>query len=136
MNTIGERLREERERFGLNQTLFSQFGGVQRRAQINYEQNERVPDATYLAAIASMGADVLYILTGMRSENTAFTPTELAYLRNCRALPTNEAKDAGLKMLVSLREAYGIKWWDEGAEKPKFDTPKFIEPDHPNGANK
>lgn len=131
MSTIGKRLREERDRFGLNQEFFAKFGGVQRRAQINYEQDERVPDAAYLAAIASMGADVLYILTGMRNENTAFSPTELAYLRNCRALPTPEAKDAGLKMLVSLREAYGVKWYDEKAEQPKLETPKFLAPDAP-----
>lgn len=110
MSTIGERLREERERFGFNQTLFAQWGGVQKRSQLNYEQDARQPDAAYLAAIAHMGADVLYILTGMRHENTAVNPTELAYLRNCRALPTAAARDAGLQMLVSLREAYGIKW--------------------------
>lgn len=129
MSTIGERLREERERFGLNQTFFAQFGGVQKHSQINYESNKRAPDATYLAAIASMGADVLYILTGMRGENTAFNLTELAYLRNCRALPTPEAKDAGLKMLVSLREAYGIKWGSEVPKQPE--TPRFLDSSDP-----
>ncbi|MFA7269846.1 MAG: hypothetical protein WC073_10920 [Sterolibacterium sp.] len=110
MNTIGERLREERERFGMNQTVFGSLGGVQKQAQLKYEKDDRAPDAAYLAAIAQGGVDVLYIITGMRGENTATTPTELAYLRNCRALPTPEARDAGLKMLVLLREAYGVKF--------------------------
>ncbi|MDD2721647.1 MAG: helix-turn-helix transcriptional regulator [Gallionella sp.] len=130
MSTIGCRLREERERFGLNQTDFGAFGGVQKQAQLKYEKDERQPDAAYLAAIASMGADVLYILTGMRNENTAFSPTELAYLRNCRALPTSEARDAGLKMIVSLREAYGIKWGSEESKQPE--TPRFLNPSDPS----
>ena len=33
-----------------------------------YEAGERSPDAAYLAAIAAAGADVLYILTGERSQ--------------------------------------------------------------------
>lgn len=66
MNT-GDRLRSERERLGLNQTEFGQLGGVKKLAQINYEKGDRQPDATYLAAIAAAGADVLYIVTGRHS---------------------------------------------------------------------
>jgi transcriptional regulator with XRE-family HTH domain len=60
------RLREERERLGFTQEAFAVLGGVQKRAQINYEKGERHPDSAYLAAIAAAGADVLYILTGQR----------------------------------------------------------------------
>ncbi|MFV9534148.1 helix-turn-helix domain-containing protein [Pseudomonas aeruginosa] len=67
MSTIGERLREERERKGMNQSSFAEVGGVQKRAQINYEKDERHPDAAYLAAIAAAGVDVLYVLTGQRA---------------------------------------------------------------------
>ena len=62
--TFGERLREERERLGLSQTAFAEAGGVQKRAQINYEKADRLPDAAYLAAIAAIGVDVLYVITG------------------------------------------------------------------------
>ena len=62
------RLREERERLGFSQEAFGVVGGVQKRAQINYEKGERHPDSAYLAAIAAAGADVLYILTGQRSQ--------------------------------------------------------------------
>ena len=62
------RLREERERLGFSQEAFGVLGGVQKRAQINYEKGERHPDSAYLAAIAAAGADVLYILTGQRSQ--------------------------------------------------------------------
>lgn len=62
MSTIGERIREERERKGLNQTDFGRIGGVTKKTQGNYEANIRAPAASYLAAIAEEGVDVLYIL--------------------------------------------------------------------------
>lgn len=67
MATTGERLREERQRLGMNQTDFGVIGGVTRDAQSNYEASRRHPDALYLSAIAAVGADVGYILTGVRS---------------------------------------------------------------------
>lgn len=66
LSTVGERLREERDRLDLSQTAFAELGGVQKRAQINYEKDERHPDAGYLAAIAAANVDVLYVLTGKR----------------------------------------------------------------------
>jgi transcriptional regulator with XRE-family HTH domain len=106
--SIGARLREERERLGLNQTAFGEIGRVTKKTQVLYESSERAPDANYLAAIAVASVDVLYILTGIRATNTAATPTELAYLRNCRALTRVSAQQRGLDMLVYLREAYGV----------------------------
>ncbi|MGV4733187.1 helix-turn-helix domain-containing protein [Burkholderia pseudomallei] len=66
MNTIGSRLREERLRLGLSQDEFAAVGGVARRAQSNYESDERSPDAKYLTAVAGLGVDVLFILLGRR----------------------------------------------------------------------
>lgn len=66
MSTIGERLREERDRLGLSQTAFAELGGAGKHSQINYEADRRKPDATYLAALAQAGADITYILTGHR----------------------------------------------------------------------
>lgn len=102
MNTIGERLKVERERLSLNQTAFGELGGVKKLAQINYENNIRLPDAGYLSAIASAGADVLFIITGSRYENIASTPLELAFLRNCRAFKDNEARKMALNALVAM----------------------------------
>lgn len=86
MSTVGERLREERDRLGMNQTAFAAQGGVQKRAQINYEANERKPDTAYLEAIAKVGADVQYIVTGARS-GAALTGDEQALLALFRAAP-------------------------------------------------
>ncbi|HBP5712234.1 TPA: XRE family transcriptional regulator [Pseudomonas aeruginosa] len=63
---IGDRLREERERLGFTQPAFGAIGGVQKLAQLKYEKGERLPGADYLAAVAKVGADVQYIVTGER----------------------------------------------------------------------
>lgn len=68
LDDIGQRIRAERERVGLSQTELGAVGGVQKNAQHNYEGGKRAPDATYLASIARVGCDILYILTGERSE--------------------------------------------------------------------
>lgn len=109
MSTIGERLKEERERLSLNQTAFGEIGGVKKLAQINYEKNERSPDAPYLQAIAALGADVLYIITGERAENVATSPIEMSYLRICRALPDQNARMAGNAALIGILSAYGAQ---------------------------
>lgn len=66
---IGERLREEREKIGYSQEKLGAIGGVQKRAQINYEAGERQPDAAYLRGVAQVGIDVQYVLLGVRSAN-------------------------------------------------------------------
>jgi len=64
---IGERLREERKRLAMDQATFGAIGGVKALAQHTYESGKRSPDAKYLEAVAAAGADVLYIVTGVRS---------------------------------------------------------------------
>lgn len=60
------------------------MGGVRKQAQLNYEKGERCPDSNYLAAVATAGVDVAYVLTGMRAQNAAATPAEVALLDNYR----------------------------------------------------
>ncbi|WP_176042657.1 helix-turn-helix domain-containing protein [Burkholderia stabilis] len=62
-----DRLREERVRLGYNQTDFSAVAGTTQRSQTVYETGKRSPDLAYLAAIATIGADVQYIATGTRT---------------------------------------------------------------------
>lgn len=63
---FGARLRSERELMLLSQEALGAAGGVKKNAQHNYETGKRLPDASYLAAIAAAGVDVLYVLTGER----------------------------------------------------------------------
>lgn len=66
---IFERLREERERLGKTQEELAAIAGVTRRPYMEWEKGTGPsPTAVQLAAIAAAGADVLYILTGQRSQ--------------------------------------------------------------------
>jgi len=70
--SIGSRLLEVRESMGKTQSDFAAIAvaaevpGATRQSQAKYEKGITTPSATYLAAIAAAGADVLYIVTGSR----------------------------------------------------------------------
>ncbi|MGE4314576.1 XRE family transcriptional regulator [Acinetobacter sp.] len=63
--TIGQRLREERERLGYTQPAFAELASTTKKSQIDYEKDLTQPKAGYLASIASVGADISYIVTGI-----------------------------------------------------------------------
>jgi len=48
--------------------------GVKRITQINYETGKSSPDSEYLRKIAELGADVNYILTGVRMAKPEIEP--------------------------------------------------------------
>ena len=73
--SIGERLRAERLRLNMSQPAFGEIGCVTKKTQMLYENGDRFPDAKYLAAIAAVGVDVLYILTGQRGATTPLSTT-------------------------------------------------------------
>ncbi|VWD35655.1 helix-turn-helix domain-containing protein [Burkholderia contaminans] len=86
MGDFSERLKEERQRLGLNQEGFAALGGVQKQAQFNYEKGVRKPDSDYLVALAGHGVDVLYVLTGRRSDSSPLLPDETELLSGFRQL--------------------------------------------------
>jgi transcriptional regulator with XRE-family HTH domain len=95
MSEIGGRIKEERIRLKRNQQEFAAFGGVARNAQSNYEKGERVPDAEYLTGISKSGADVNYILTGIRMNTLGsedLNKEETALLDNFRHLGIEDQK--------------------------------------------
>lgn len=65
---IGKRLREERERLGMSQPAFAAVVGTTKQTLFSWESGKTAPDGFQLAAFATAGADVLYILTGQRSK--------------------------------------------------------------------
>ncbi|MBD9676260.1 helix-turn-helix transcriptional regulator [Pseudomonas sp. PDM18] len=89
---IGERLKEERERLGYIQTDFAALAGASKNSQYNYEKGERCPDAAYLAAVAAVGVDVLYVVTGTRTPlpSSSLTPEEGLVLEQYRSLPDQD----------------------------------------------
>ncbi|EAT5343357.1 MULTISPECIES: helix-turn-helix domain-containing protein [Citrobacter] len=82
----GERLKEERLRLGLSQAALGEIGGVRKQAQLNYEKGERNPDSAYLSAIAKFGADIQFIVTGIRSAES-LSPDEKELINLFRQAP-------------------------------------------------
>lgn len=99
MDSIGDRIREERERLRLKQDEL----GVAPKTQRFYESGERCPDSDYLRAFAERGADVLYILTGKRAAGL-LQPDEAVLLDNYRAI-----SDERKHNLVDVAEALSCK---------------------------
>lgn len=101
MRSIGEILKEERQRLGMNQEDFAAVAGLKRRAQTLYEQDERAPDALYLRALAGIGVDVHYILTGERLQS-AVTLDERELLDGYRSMDVR-GKAGVLGMIGGMR---------------------------------
>lgn len=106
MATIGERLRAERVRLKYSQEAFGDAAGVGKHSQIRYEKGERSPDGDYLAAIALLKADVLYIITGHRQPYLAEEDLRDTYLTPARRLAGDIAgmniKDEDAELLLTL----------------------------------
>ncbi|ATD60400.1 MAG: helix-turn-helix domain-containing protein [Janthinobacterium svalbardensis] len=101
MRSIGEILKEERQRLGMNQEDFAAVAGLKRRAQTLYEQDERAPDALYLRALAGIGVDVHYILTGEKLQS-AVTSDERELLDGYRSMDVR-GKAGVLGMIGGMR---------------------------------
>lgn len=86
MSTLGERLKNEREKLGLSQEQLGAIGGVKKLAQFRYESGETFPNAQYLTEVSKVGIDVNYILFGTRANN-ALTDEEQQLLAAFRAAP-------------------------------------------------
>jgi len=99
VTSIGGRLRAERLRLEMSQEAFGLIAGVTKQAQINYEKDHRHPDSRYLASMAGSGVDVLYVITGQRSQSIqemeTLPPDERIMLDNFRHAPP--AVQAGVK---------------------------------------
>lgn len=84
--SIGQRLKEERERIGLSQEQLGIVGGVKKLAQFRYENGDTYPNAQYLTEVVKIGIDVNYVLFGVRS-NAELTSEEQQLLETFRAAP-------------------------------------------------
>jgi transcriptional regulator with XRE-family HTH domain len=66
--SFGERLAEERKRLGLKQAEFAALVGTDVPKQSLYENDRRELRADYLARLAAARCDIVYIVTGQRSD--------------------------------------------------------------------
>jgi len=67
MEKVGERLMEERKRLEKTVAGMAEECRVSKQAQINFEKGRQLPGGAYLIAVAALGGDVSYILTGQRN---------------------------------------------------------------------
>lgn len=114
--TLGDRLREEREKLGMSQSNFGELAGVTKASQINYEKGVRNPDTSYLLALKEAGVDVCYLLTGMRAITQEKVNEELRYLADAfeaidtalheadKFLPPTKKRQAAEALYMAFKE--------------------------------
>jgi transcriptional regulator with XRE-family HTH domain len=114
--SIGERLKDERERLAFNQADFAAIGKASKRSQIEWEKGTAYPNAKYLAAIAAAGADVQYILTGRRAGAYTQAQTQPAEIMEDGADPLARRKRQVHQIVDQLDEA-GLEAVQDELEK-------------------
>jgi transcriptional regulator with XRE-family HTH domain len=102
MSNLCERLLEERKRLGFTQTDFGALGGVSKWTQLNYETGTNNPDLDYLVKIGTVGADILYILTGNHGA-TSLSSEEESVLVSYRAIASAEQKAALVALMITMK---------------------------------
>ena len=100
--SFGTRLAEERKRLGLKQAEFAELVGTDVPKQSLYENDRRELRADYLARLAGAKVDIVYILTGHRSEGEWLNEGASQLLSAYLALPP-EVQQALGELIRSLR---------------------------------
>lgn len=117
---IGKRLREERERLGLSQPAFAAVAGTTKQTLFSWETGKTAPDGFQLAALATTGADVLYILTGQRAGGASAPPPPRAVSEGDRILLDN-FHAAPAQVQAGVKTALGAFASAGGARRGKQD---------------
>lgn len=68
---LSERLKTERKRTGYTQASIAEAIGASERSLQDWERGVSAPNAVYLAAMAGLGLDVTYVLTGQKPHESA-----------------------------------------------------------------
>ncbi|WP_371853980.1 XRE family transcriptional regulator [Pseudomonas sp. Irchel 3H9] len=112
---VGERLREERERLGKNQTDFGVSAGVSRGTQKAYELGSSSPDVRYLSGLQELGVDVHYVLTGSRVDTNLnnLSEVESAVLESMRQM-----SEADRNVLLRTASAFASAAALDGLKSP------------------
>ncbi|WP_241517492.1 helix-turn-helix domain-containing protein [Serratia marcescens] len=84
--SIYERLKEERKKLKLTQATAAALAGIKRETWSRYESGLMSPGMDVLAALATAGANVQYILTGVTSGVT-LSRDEMELLQHYRQAP-------------------------------------------------
>lgn len=93
--SLGDRLKEERIRLGYSQPAFAELVDATKQSQIRWEQGRSNPDGAALEAWAKIGVDVLYVITGQRSQPVSskpLSPRQAALLDNYEHLSEDDQR--------------------------------------------
>ena len=104
--SFGGRLAEERKRLGLKQAEFAALVGTDVPKQSLYENDRRELRADYLARLADANVDVVYVLTGQRSEGGWMNQSASDLLSGFLALPS-DLQQALVAFVRALGESAG-----------------------------
>lgn len=79
---IGGRIKEERQRLGLKQTEIAEKAGISREMWGKYERGVAIPGGEVLFSFAAAGADIQYLMTGLRPNTPDLPPRTAALVDN------------------------------------------------------
>jgi transcriptional regulator with XRE-family HTH domain len=103
--SFGTRLADERRRLGLKQAEFAALVGTNVPTQSLYEHDKRELRAAYLARLAAAGIDIVYVLTGRRSEGEGLGPAASDLLTSYLSLPA-DMQQALEALALALHEKF------------------------------
>lgn len=126
MDSIGSRLREERDRLGMTQTEIGEIAGVTKNTQRLYETDQRSPKADYLAALDAARVDVNYVLTGRRSGTSAPAVVDGELMVRIVEQLERIAEDAGKRwpagqLIATAVEVYNFLLEEDTVDDDKLD---------------
>ncbi|WP_087515519.1 hypothetical protein [Pseudomonas sp. M30-35] len=110
---------------GFSQTDFAALAGASKHAQINWEKGAAAPNAIALAAWAAYGLDVLYVVTGQRSQNMTGATSS-----GTDELGLTEIDEVMMRRIVTMlaktAKAAGKRWQSEQLMLAAVDVYKFL----------
>lgn len=112
---IFQRLIEQRLSRGLNKGQMAALGGVAQPTYLRYESGDRSPDGDFWASIAKEGFDVIYILTGARSQPVA----EMALLPEDERIMLDNYRNAPPAVQAGVKTTLGAFAPARGAKRKK-----------------
>jgi transcriptional regulator with XRE-family HTH domain len=102
---FGARLAEERKRLGLRQAEFAELVGTDVPKQSLYETGKRELKASFIARLAEANVDIIYVLTGQRSQGR-WLDAEAGALVSAYASLAPELRQALLRLAEAMRDQY------------------------------
>lgn len=116
--TLGDRLREERERLGLTQPALGEAAGTTKQTVFSWESGKSAPGGFQLSALANAGVDVLYVLTAQRAGGVkpapALSPEEATLLEYFRSASPS-VRRAAMGALLGAASVGGMTQTQSGS---------------------